>query len=66
MMSVSKEGIEFRQKTLNMEEGGREAARTGRRNGRRDGRECNGSWLRQELHKWHVGCRVGSSGGVTW
>ena len=51
MMSVSKEGTEFRQKTLNMEERGWKAARTGRRNGRRDGRERNGSWLRQELHK---------------
>ncbi len=50
-MRVSKEGLElYRQKTLNVGEGGGEEARTGRRSRRRRDGKCNGSWLRQELY----------------
>lgn len=57
MMSISKEGTGlYRQKTLNMEEGGREEAGTGRRSRRGGGGKCSGSWLRQESHStWDVG-----------
>lgn len=51
MMSVSEESIElYRQKTLNVGEGGVEDARTGRRSRRRRDRKCNGSQRRQELY----------------